>query len=195
MKEKLQVLLVDDNRELCHIIKTYLAQRGFDVHVAYTARDAMAFMEKSERVDVILMDLMLPDAHGLDMIRGFREHSKNVVIIVITGIKDLNTVIEAMKSGADDYLVKPFRLGELEEKINELLYKKAMEQPLTMTLTAERAMEAVDNITYTGGMLKFSFKDLNELNKFLDTLKEREDVNVSDVKIGDEYEVFLTLKR
>ncbi len=194
MDGNLNVVIVDDNKELAEIIRQYLSKRGFDVKIAESAKDAMSILEKSKRVDVILLDLMLKDANGLDLLKSIRAHSKQVVIIIITGIKDLNTVIEAMKSGADDYLVKPFRLGELEEKINEILYKKAMEEP-QQTLTADRAMEVVDTLDYNSGILKFSFKDLNEMHKFLEMLKSRDDVEINDVKIGEEYEVFMTIKR
>lgn len=194
MDGNLNVIIVDDNKELAEIIRQYLSKRGFDVKIAESAKDAMSILEKSKRVDVILLDLMLKDANGLDLLKSIRAHSKQVVIIIITGIKDLNTVIEAMKSGADDYLVKPFRLGELEEKINEILYKKAMEEP-QQTLTADRAMEVVDTLDYNSGILKFSFKDLNEMHKFLEMLKSRDDVEINDVKIGEEYEVFMTIKR
>ncbi len=194
MDGNLNVVVVDDNRELAEIIKQYLSKRGFNVKIAESAKEAMSILEKSKRVDVILLDLMLKDVHGLDLLKSLRAQSKQVVIIIITGIKDLNTVIEAMKAGADDYLVKPFRLGELEEKINEILYKKAMEEP-QQTLTAEKAMEAVDTLNYDSGILKFSFKDLNEMHKFLEMLKSRDDVEINDVKIGEEYEVFMTIKR
>jgi two-component system response regulator CpxR len=154
----------------------------------------MKLMEESKRIDVALVDIMLPDINGLEILKAIREHSKSIVIIVISGIKDLDVVIEAMKSGADDYLVKPFRLGELEEKINEILYKKAMEEPQN-TLTAESAEEVVNTLDYTSGMLKFSFKDLNEMHKFLEMMKKRDDVVINDVRIGEEYEVFMTIKR
>ena len=181
MDGNLNVVVVDDNKELAEIIKQYLSKRGFDVIIAESAKETMSILEKSKRVDVILLDIMLKDANGLDLLKSIRAHSKQAVIIIITGIKDLNTVIEAMKAGADDYLVKPFRLGELEEKINEILYKKAM--------------EVVDTINYDSGMLKFSFKDLNEMHKFLEMLKTRDDVKINDVKIGEEYEVFMSVKR
>ncbi len=194
MNGSLNVVIIDDNKELAELIKQYLSNRGFDVKIAENARDAMSILEKSKKVDVILMDLMLKDVHGLEMLKSIRSHSKQVVIIIITGIKDLNTVIEAMKAGADDYLVKPFRLGELEEKINENLYKKAMEEPM-QTLTADRAMEVLDTLDYNSGMLKFSFKDLNEMHRFLDMIKLRDDLKIHDVKIGEEYEIFVTIKR
>ncbi len=194
MNGSLNVVIIDDNKELAELIKQYLSNRGFDVKIAENARDAMSILEKSKKVDVILMDLMLKDVYGLEMLKSIRAHSKQVVIIIITGIKDLNTVIEAMKAGADDYLVKPFRLGELEEKINENLYKKAMEEPM-QTLTADRAMEVLDTLDYNSGMLKFSFKDLNEMHRFLDMIKLRDDLKIHDVKIGEEYEIFVTIKR
>ncbi|EDY34584.1 response regulator receiver domain protein [Aciduliprofundum boonei T469] len=194
MNGSLNVVIIDDNKELAEVIKQYLSNRGFNVKIAENARDAMSILEKSKRVDVILLDLMLKDVHGLEMLKSIRSHSKQVAIIIITGIKDLNTVIEAMKAGADDYLVKPFRLGELEEKINENLYKKAMEEPM-QTLTADRAMEVLDTLDYNSGMLKFSFKDLNEMHRFLDMIKLRNDLKIHDVKIGEEYEIFVTIKR
>ncbi|ADD08891.1 response regulator transcription factor [Candidatus Aciduliprofundum boonei] len=194
MNGSLNVVIIDDNKELAEVIKQYLSNRGFNVKIAENARNAMSILEKSERVDVILLDLMLKDVHGLELLKSIRSHSKQVVIIIITGIKDLNTVIEAMKAGADDYLVKPFRLGELEEKINENLYKKAMEEPM-QTLTADRAMEVLDTLDYSSGMLKFSFKDLNEMHRFLDMIKLRDNLKIHDVKVGEEYEVFVTIKR
>ncbi len=195
MDGKLNVVVIDDNRELAGIIKEYLTKRGFEVTIAEDAMEAMKILETSSRIDVILLDLMLKNFNGLELLKSIRSHSKRVAIIIITGIKDLNTVIEAMKSGADDYLVKPFRLGELEEKINEILYKKAIEEPPQNNLTAERAMEVVNTIDHNSGMLKFSFKDLNEMHKFLEMLKDRDDININDVQIGQEYEVYLSFKR
>jgi len=195
MASSIKVLVIDDNKELTNIIERYLEQRGFDVISAYTVEEAMNVIERQERIDVILLDLMLPDMHGLEFLKIIREHEKNVAIIVITGLKDLNTVIEVMKAGADDYLVKPFRLGELEEKINEILYKKAMSEPVKERLTADRAMEVIDTTPYKGGMLKFSFSDIEELNKFVEKVNNREDVDINDVRIGEDYEVYVTKKR
>jgi DNA-binding response OmpR family regulator len=195
MAGSIKVLVIDDNKELTNIIERYLEPRGFEVISAHTVEESMNIIEREERIDVILLDLMLPDMHGLEFLKMIREHEKNVAIIVITGLKDLNTVIEVMKAGADDYLVKPFRLGELEEKINEILYKKAMSEPVKENLTAERAMKVVDTTPYRGGMLKFSFKDIEELNKFVEKVNSREDVDINDVRIGEDYEVYVTKKR
>jgi len=189
------MLVIDDNKELTKIIEKYMEKKGFDVLVANTVQEAMKIIEKGERIDVMLLDLMLPDIHGLEFLKIIREHEKNVAIIVITGLKDLNTVIEVMKAGADDYLVKPFRLGELEEKVHEILYKKAMSEPIREELTAERAMEVIDSTPYHGGMFKFSFADIEELNKFVEEVNSREDVAIRDVKIGENYEVYVTKRR
>ncbi len=195
MSGSIRLLVIDDNRELTNIIKKYMETRGFEVLAAHTIEEAMNIIEKEERIDVILLDLMLPDMHGLEFLKIIREHEKNVAIIVITGVKDLNTAIEVMKAGADDYLVKPFRLGELEEKVNEILYKKAMSEPAKESLTAERAIEVINTTPYHGGMLKFSFSDIEELNKFVEEANSRDDVNINDVRIGENYEVYITKKR
>ncbi|OYT59767.1 response regulator [Euryarchaeota archaeon ex4484_178] len=195
MGGSIKMLVIDDNKELTKIIEKYMEKKGFDVLVANTVQEAMKIIEKGERIDVMLLDLMLPDIHGLEFLKIIREHEKNVAIIVITGLKDLNTVIEVMKAGADDYLVKPFRLGELEEKVHEILYKKAMSEPIREELTAERAMEVIDSTPYHGGMFKFSFADIEELNKFVEEVNSREDVAIRDVKIGENYEVYVTKRR
>ncbi len=195
MSGSIRLLVIDDNKELTNIIKKYMETRGFEVLEAHTVEEAMNMIEREKRIDVILLDLMLPDMHGLEFLKIVREHEKNVAIIVITGVKDLNTAIEVMKAGADDYLVKPFRLGELEEKVNEILYKKAMSEPARESLTAERAMEVIDSTPYQGGMFKFSFGSIEELNKFVEEVNARDDVNINDVRIGENYEVYVTKKR
>ncbi len=197
MDEKIRVLVVDDNEELVKIIKVYLQSRGYEILVAYNAREAMEHIESGERIDVLLLDLLLPDVQGPELLKIIRDMNQKVGIIVMTGLRDLNVAIEVMKSGADDYITKPFRLGELEEKINEILYKKAMETPPQEMLTAKKAQEILDNINCQGEgrMLKFSFKDIEEMNRFIEHLKNRDDVSIQDVRIGEEMELFVRRKK
>ncbi len=197
MDEKIRVLVVDDNEELVNIIKVYLQSRGYEVLVAHNAQEAMAHIESGKRIDVLLLDLLLPDVQGPELLKIIRDINQKIGIIVMTGLRDLNVAIEVMKSGADDYITKPFRLGELEEKINEILYKKAMETPLQEMLTAKKAQEILDNINCQGEgrMLKFSFKDIEEMNRFIEHLKNRDDVSIQDVRIGEEMELFVRRKK
>ncbi len=193
--EKINVLVVDDNRELIKIIKLYLENRGFRIFSATSASEALKILEESsEGIRIVLLDLMLPDMHGHDVLRMIREISQDIAVIVITGVRDLNTVVEVMKSGADDYITKPFRLGELEEKINNVLYKKAIERPVAPGLTAENAMEIVDKINCKkkGRILRFNFKDVEELNKFVEMLRNKKGWSISDIRIGEEMEVYVT---
>ena len=197
MDEKIRVLVVDDNGELVKIIKVYLEGRGYEVLGAHSAQEAMKYIESEEKIDVILLDLLLPDIQGPELLKIIRDINQKVGIIVMTGLKDLNVAIEVMKSGADDYITKPFRLGELEEKINEILYKKAMETPPQEILTAKRAQEILDGINCQeeGRMLKFSFKDIEEMNRFMEYIKNRDDVSIQDIRIGEEMELFVRRKK
>jgi len=196
MDGKIRVLVIDDNEELCKVLELFLKKRGFDVLKAHSAQEAMKILEQTrEKIDVILLDYILPDMSGEEVLNFVRQFNPNVGIIMMTGVKDLNTAVNLMKNGADDYITKPFRLGLLEEKINEVLYKKAMSSAPASSLTAERATEILDGLhcEFKGRILRFVFRDLEEMNKFIDELKKRKDIRIRDVNIGDEMEVFVSI--
>lgn len=190
--ENITLLVVDDNKELVKIIKTYLRRRGFNILTAYTAHEALRIIEK-EKIDVMLLDLMLPDMPGQDVLKLIREMNSDIGIIVITGVKDIQTAVELMKAGADDYITKPFRLSELEEKIKEVVYNRAVKGYMEESLTADRAIEILNSLECQkkDKLLRFSFKEVNELNEFIKKVRERKDWDIKDIEIGEEMEVFV----
>jgi len=190
--ENITLLVVDDNKELVKIIKTYLRRRGFNILTAYTAHEALRIIEK-EKIDVMLLDLMLPDMLGQEVLKLIREMNSDIGIIVITGVKDIQTAVELMKAGADDYITKPFRLGELEEKIKEVVYNRAVRGYMEESLTAERAIEILNSLECQkkDQLLRFSFKEVNELNEFIKKVRKRKDWDIKDIEIGEEMEVFV----
>jgi len=192
--ENITLLVVDDNKELVKIIKTYLKRRGFNILAAYTAHEALRIIEESKKkIRLMLLDLMLPDMPGQEVLKLIREMNSDIGIIVITGVKDIQTAVELMKAGADDYITKPFRLGELEEKINNVLYKKALKGYIGESLTAERAIEILNSLECQkkDQLLRFSFKEVNELNEFIKKVRKRKDWDIKDIEIGEEMEVFV----
>ncbi|HHE75563.1 MAG TPA: response regulator, partial [Candidatus Aciduliprofundum boonei] len=103
--ENITLLVVDDNKELVKIIKTYLKRRGFNILAAYTAHEALRIIEESKKkIRLMLLDLMLPDMPGQEVLKLIREMNSDIGIIVITGVKDIQTAVELMKAGADDYI-------------------------------------------------------------------------------------------
>lgn len=101
------ILLVEDTLTLAHVYKAALEKSGYEVECAYLAREARAAHQGSEG-RVVLLDLMLPDGDGLDLLKEMRSADPDGRIIVITSNGSVNRAVTAMRDGAFDFLVKPF---------------------------------------------------------------------------------------
>jgi two-component system response regulator PilR (NtrC family) len=118
----MRILIVDDEDVLQDVLSSLLQGEGYDTLAARTGEEAMAFLS-SEEVDLVLLDLMLPDAKGLDLLRRIRQEDPEQVIVVITAFSSVEGAIEAMKDGAFHYIPKPFKNDEVL-----LTVKKGLEQ-------------------------------------------------------------------
>jgi two-component system KDP operon response regulator KdpE len=111
----LTVLLVEDDRELRATLRDALEVEGYRILAAASAADARALMAHAGRasgIDLVLLDLSLPDGTGESLLAGIRR-DRATPVIVITAQQDEDPKIRLLDAGADDYLVKPFSLGEL----------------------------------------------------------------------------------
>jgi two-component system, OmpR family, KDP operon response regulator KdpE len=118
-ENKTKILIVDDERPIRRFLKTTLVAHGFDVVEAFSGRDALNIASE-KKPDIVILDLGLPDMDGTDVIRALREWTK--IPIIILSVRDQeNDKIVAFDSGADDYLTKPFGVGELIARIRVAL--------------------------------------------------------------------------
>ncbi|WP_393977458.1 response regulator [Xanthobacter agilis] len=117
------ILVVDDDLEIRRLLSRYLVGQGFRVT---TAGDGREMSEKlaTQRIDLVVLDLMLPDASGLDLCRDLRATS-NVPVILLTALKEDVDRIIGLEIGADDYLGKPFNPRELVARIRAVLRRVA----------------------------------------------------------------------
>jgi DNA-binding NtrC family response regulator len=106
------VLVIDDEPVLQDVLKALLEGNGFDYHPATTAADGMRVL-REEEVDVVLLDLMLPDGNGLEMLPDIKAHDPHLPVVVITAYSSLESAIEAMREGAFHYVPKPFKNEEV----------------------------------------------------------------------------------
>lgn len=113
------ILSVDDDRNLQTVLEQYLEDDGYKV---ITAGDITTALEKADSAnfDVILLDLILPDGEGLNLIPQIRAKSK-AAIIVVSGKSDTTEKIVCLEMGADDYITKPFEMRELSARIKAIL--------------------------------------------------------------------------
>jgi two-component system KDP operon response regulator KdpE len=117
------VLVVDDDPQLRRLLRTTLAAQGFRVIEADTARRAL-IEAASHKPDLVILDLGLPDAEGHTVVRGIREWS-TLPIVVLSARVDEQQKIAALDAGADDYVTKPFTVGELQARIRSALRRAA----------------------------------------------------------------------
>jgi DNA-binding response OmpR family regulator len=120
------VLLVDDDEDLVQTLSFSLTQHGYTVATAKNGAEAMS-MACDLRPQVVLLDIMMPNLDGLTACRGIRnmEQTDRIPIIMLTAKGDVDTIKAAFEAGANDYMVKPFEIDKVLEKIREQLAPKA----------------------------------------------------------------------
>jgi two-component system NtrC family response regulator len=114
----IEILVVDDESNIRKLFARELAAPGRTIHTAGTAAEAFELLHKNY-YDIIILDIRLPDANGLELMVRLLETVPNVAIILITGYADVDNAVEAMKNGAYDYITKPFSLERMEQVIEK----------------------------------------------------------------------------
>jgi DNA-binding response OmpR family regulator len=117
-----RVLMIDDDNRLAGMVSDYLGEAGFRLTLAGTAREGEALI-KRETFDAIILDLMLPDADGLDLCRRLRA-TTDVPILMLTARGEPMDRVVGLEVGADDYLAKPFEPRELQARLRAILRRK-----------------------------------------------------------------------
>jgi two-component system chemotaxis response regulator CheY len=119
----MRIMLVDDSRTMRNVQKSILSQIGYkDVVEAENGLDALTRCN-AEAPDLILLDWNMPQMDGLSFLTEFRKKNKDVPVIMVTTEAERVRVIEAIKAGVNNYVVKPFTPDLLEQRINETLSK------------------------------------------------------------------------
>jgi two-component system OmpR family response regulator len=115
----LRVLIVDDDTQTCEYIREFLYLEG---HLATIQQNPLLVLQtlEDEHYDLVLLDMMLPQASGLDIFKKIREIDEEISVAIITGHPDVNTAIASIDLQATGYLQKPFRLEQLEELLSKI---------------------------------------------------------------------------
>lgn len=163
--EKYNVLICDDQEVIHETISTYLEKEGYSVFQAYNGIEAIDVFSK-EKIDFIILDLMMPLKNGIDVCREIRLTS-NVPIIMLTAKGEEIDRILGLELGADDYIVKPFSIRELIARIN------AIKRRINLTINNSDSKVIIDKleiningyeVKYDGVSLDFTPKEVEILN-------------------------------
>ena len=117
-----KILIVDDKSNVRQLLREYLTEQGFQVVIATDGQEAL-YMARNHHPDLILLDIMMPKMDGYQFLSVYRQERQTPVII-ITAREEETDVVLGLELGADDYLVKPFRMRELVARIRAVLRRE-----------------------------------------------------------------------
>ena len=165
----MKVLLVEDELKLGEYIKKGLTEAGFIVDHHMTGLDGYHAL-MTEKFSVILMDVMLPDVSGFELVRNYRAAGKHTPVLFLTAKDDLSDKIKGIEIGGDDYLTKPFAFAELIVRIKSLL-RRANQSDYKSTLMqiADLKMDIAKRTVHRGGApIKLTAKEFSLLQFMLE---------------------------
>jgi len=117
-----KIIIIDDEASILKLMGQVCSRMGHSVSLYQTGREGMAAME-SEKPELLIVDLRIPDMNGLQIIQDCRARYPQTEVVMVTGYGSVETAVEAMKLGAFDYLTKPFELDDLQRTINRAMQK------------------------------------------------------------------------
>lgn len=125
MKKEIRIAVLDDENEILDIFEHYFTHEGCDITLY---RDPFALLsdlsEKEERLDLLLLDIMMPRMNGVEVLKKIREMDTKIKIIMMTAYSTLDKILDSKSYGADDYIVKPFEsLQSVHYKVDEVLLR------------------------------------------------------------------------
>tara|TARA_R110000796_G_scaffold252631_3_gene389365 strand:- start:27025 stop:27735 length:711 start_codon:yes stop_codon:yes gene_type:complete len=118
--QKNKILLVEDDPKVCSFINKGLTEEGFDVSVAFSGESGLELFNP-ESFNLVILDIMLPNINGLEVCKEIRKIHTNIPILFLTALGSAENIVLGLSTGADDYLVKPFKFIELIARIKNLL--------------------------------------------------------------------------
>ncbi len=143
MAEQNSILVIDDEKRMCDSIKVLLSNIGYEVDTAENGRTGIEKLQ-NKAYGLVITDLMMPELDGFAVMKHVRENCPNTLVIVITGYASVESAVRAIRSGAYDYILKPFDFEiikiSVERAWDKLKLEKELEKTRKLAQVAERAI-------------------------------------------------------
>ena len=139
-----KVLVVDDDKNICELLKLYLQKEGFETYFAYDGSQAVT-SAKENKPDIIVLDVMMPVINGWEACKLIRQFT-DVPIIMLTALDTTENKVQGLSIGADDYIVKPFEPVEVVARINAHLRRANKQKTETEAVEKNTSILVVDNL-------------------------------------------------
>lgn len=170
-----EIAIVDDEKNLTDSLKLEISEMGYQVKTFYNAQPFLDYIEVSEP-DLVFLDLQLPDIHGMEVLHFIKSNLKYTLVIIMTAHGDMESVLQALKGGAYDYLNKPFELEEIRITIERALN----ESRLLREVEHHREQSA------TSSSLKDFIGESEPIKKLLQTVAKLADIESTTVFLRGE---------
>ena len=188
-----KLLIVEDDNEIGDILDKYLKSNGYEIDRAENGLEAISKIQSND-YSIVLLDIMLPFKSGDQVLKTVRETSQ-VPVIIISAKDMVQTKIDVMRMGADDYIIKPFDLNEVLVRIEVVLRRseggESDESSEAGTVYSHKGVELnteLNTVTYNGEPLKLTSKELQLLELFLkNPLKTFSKANLYEAVWNDTY--------
>ena len=122
---RIQILVVDDDPDICEYMETLLSQSGYTVESLTNPTRALEEL-RSQRYHVVILDIMMPKVDGIELLRTIRKSDSDVAIVVLTGYPSVETAVQSLKLSVSDYIRKPFDADEFLASIERICREKGL---------------------------------------------------------------------
>lgn len=148
-----KLLLLEDDESLIDGLIYSLRKNGFEVEVVRTVKEALAKLYEIQRYDLLILDVTLPDGTGFEVCEKVRRRNRDIPILFLTASDEEVNVIRGLDCGGDDYITKPFKLGELCSRIRALLRraKRTLRSPGISITSGELTIDLIHGRTFLRG--------------------------------------------
>src|SRR4051812_46142049 len=103
------ILIIEDDEGIARVIQLELEHEGYKVSIAHTGRDGLSILDKEE-IDLVLLDVMIPELNGMEVLRRIRDENNEIIIIMLTARNSIYDKVNGLNLGANDYMTKPFEI-------------------------------------------------------------------------------------
>ena len=146
----MRILIIEDDKGVSRFIKKGLSEEGFGVDAVFDGEEGL-YMASTDVYDLIILDIMLPELNGFEVIKGIRKKGVSVPVLFLTAKNEKEDIVHGLGLGADDYLVKPFAFAELLARIKAVLRRGQKDVEMSRLCVGDLTLNLIDRTVSRSG--------------------------------------------
>ena len=155
----IKILVVDNESKMCKLVKSALEMESYIVDMAFSGNEAIDLLKKYEYL-IVITDLKMAKVDGIQVLEFAKKNRPDTEVLIMTAYATQDTALEAMKKGAYDYLIKPFKMDELTLRVKRLLHQKALEKENKKFKQIDSIPESLPGVIGKSEKMRMIFKQI-----------------------------------